>query len=107
MLLCADAVSAMAAHERARHRPKPTIPQGIHLEAPIADPSNPDNLPIVFYDIWVARDIAGNKFWWDHPFVSHRASGQAVVNGEQQWRLPCSGSCDSQHSLCGCWYWLC
>ncbi|WIA15600.1 hypothetical protein OEZ85_002227 [Tetradesmus obliquus] len=73
------------------HQPKPVLPPEYRLEAPLPllNASSPDQLnPIVFYDIWVARDLAGSKFWWTYPFNLDVASGAYVKQG-----LPVRASC--------------
>uniref|UniRef100_A0A383W3A8 Uncharacterized protein n=1 Tax=Tetradesmus obliquus TaxID=3088 RepID=A0A383W3A8_TETOB len=87
-----DATVALPLGQRTKgHLPKPTIPAQYQLEAPLllANASSPDQAnPIVFYDIWVARDVGGSKFWWAHPFVNDGASAAAVQQG-----LPFRASC--------------
>ncbi|WIA40022.1 hypothetical protein OEZ86_013446 [Tetradesmus obliquus] len=87
-----DATVALPLGQRTKgHLPKPTIPAQHQLEAPLllANASSPDQAnPIVFYDIWVARDVGGSKFWWTRPFVNDGASAAAVQQG-----LPFRASC--------------
>eukprot|EP00775_Hariotina_reticulata_P009880 gene9880-10038_t len=85
-----DATVALPADLQTKsHQPKPSIPQGYKLQAPIADSKSADQTnPIVFYDIWVSRDVQGAKFWWAYPFLKDEDSQRAVRKG-----LPFRASC--------------
>lgn len=39
------------------------------------------SLPLLFYDIWVARDITGRKFIRGYPYVVHEPSAQQLAQG--------------------------
>eukprot|EP00879_Flechtneria_rotunda_P021543 GHRR01022706.1.p1 GENE.GHRR01022706.1~~GHRR01022706.1.p1 ORF type:complete len:543 (+),score=179.88 GHRR01022706.1:277-1905(+) len=85
-----DATVALPSHLKHKdHQPKPNIPQELQLETPIENARASDQTnPIVFYDVWVARDIGGSKFWWTHPFIVDQGSSPAALKG-----LPVRASC--------------
>lgn len=65
-----------------KRRPKPIWPPEVTLEgtAPTG-PSMEVAMPIMFYDIWVARDIGGTKFSKAYPYLKDGPSAEAVVKG--------------------------
>lgn len=81
-VLCRGVAPAFMANQIKTATPKPEFPEQLQLERHIDNPRAPDQANfIAFYDLWVARDLGGNKFGWLPPYVDDEGTQSAASKG--------------------------